>query len=92
MREALALLGDVAREWLGLDKIPEVDWSRIRSLDFQETLRERERLQKQTTDRRCFSCDLFEEHVSSYFHKMKKKHSTIIILVLHPSRRENAAC
>ena len=91
MREALASLGDVVREWLDLDKIPEVDWSRIRSLDFQETLRERERQQKQTTDRHCFSCDLFEEHVSFYLHKMKR-YSTVIILVLHSSRRENAVC
>lgn len=46
------------------EKLPEVDWSRIRSIDFQESLRHRNNLSTRIPKLECTLCGDFEEHVS----------------------------
>lgn len=62
----LASLQQVIEEWAGLSEIPEVDWSKMRSLDFQETLRARDALAKRLQQRACSLCSNFEQHVCCF--------------------------
>ena len=73
MRATVELLEEVMRSWI-VDseressdrKIPEVDWGKMRSLDFQETLQYRKVLEKVNCDRSCLLCPDFDIHVSSF--------------------------
>ncbi|KAI0347991.1 antiviral helicase [Trametopsis cervina] len=57
-----ALLG-ILREWETGGEIPEVDWSgRIRSIDFQETLRARDETVTRLPSYECHECPEFENH------------------------------
>ena len=47
-------------------KIPEVDWRKMRSLEFQETLRSREVLERTNKERSSLLCPDFAIHVSSF--------------------------
>ncbi|KAF9444604.1 ATP-dependent RNA helicase [Macrolepiota fuliginosa MF-IS2] len=63
MREGIAALSLTLQEWLvGDESIPEVDWSKIRSLDFQETLQRRNILRKRNSDKECLLCPDFIQH------------------------------
>lgn len=64
MEEAIQALSGVLKQWLQSDSIPEVDWSRMRSLDFQETLRSRNERAKRLAIAQCTSCPDFDDHVS----------------------------
>lgn len=64
MREAAASLNDLAEEWLVAGSVPEVDWGRVRTLEFQETLRSRETLMQRLQRFGCALCEKFEQHVS----------------------------
>ena len=64
MQEAIKALSGVLEQWLQLDDIPEVDWSRMRSLEFQETLRTRNERAKRLVAAQCTSCPEFDDHVS----------------------------
>ncbi|KAJ7292904.1 ATP-dependent RNA helicase [Mycena rebaudengoi] len=64
MREALALLQDIANEWSTTATIPEVDWARMRALDFQDTLRSRNAVAKRLETRACLLCSDFDHHYS----------------------------
>lgn len=64
MREAVASLNDLVLEWSSLGQIREVDWGRMRSLDFQENLRARDRLAKELPGKSCLLCGEFKDHVS----------------------------
>jgi antiviral helicase SKI2 len=59
VRELEALVN----EWMLASNIPEVDWSRIRALNFQEVYKSRDALLKKQTSKDCVSCHLFEQHV-----------------------------
>lgn len=63
MREALASLEALVLEWCKVETIPEVDWARMRSLDFQEALRSRNALVKGLENRACLLCSDFDDHV-----------------------------
>ncbi|CAK5264477.1 unnamed protein product [Mycena citricolor] len=62
MREALALLSGLIDEWGSLTQIPEVDWARMRALEFQETLRSRNAIVEKLAGRSCLLCANFEDH------------------------------
>jgi antiviral helicase SKI2 len=63
MKEGVGLLAELVHEWTTVGNIPEVDWSRMRSLEFQETLRDRNALMHRVTSTACVLCGEFEEHV-----------------------------
>ncbi|CDO73133.1 hypothetical protein BN946_scf185007.g187 [Trametes cinnabarina] len=62
MTAAMRSLQGVLGEWLQNGTIPEVDWSRLRALDFQELLRARNELVPRLSTFGCNSCSEFEEH------------------------------
>ncbi|KAF7307318.1 ATP-dependent RNA helicase [Mycena indigotica] len=65
MREALALLQGLVDEWNASTVIPEVDWARMRSLEFQETLRARNSRVEKLSGRECLLCGDFERHYAT---------------------------
>lgn len=73
MRETIELLEECVRSWV-VDsekeasdrKIPEVDWRKMRSLDFQEILQSRGVLEKINNGRSCLLCPDFDIHVSHF--------------------------
>ncbi|OBZ78640.1 hypothetical protein A0H81_01271 [Grifola frondosa] len=64
MNDAIQSLGIVLDEWKAEGSIPEVDWNRMRSLDFQELLRSRNALAQRLTGFACTLCDDFTDHYS----------------------------
>jgi len=73
MRATVELLEEVVRSWIVNSegkssdwKIPEVDWRKMKSLDFQEVLQSRGALEKINSNRSCLLCPDFGVHVSSF--------------------------
>lgn len=73
MRATVELLEEVVRSWIASSeggssdrRIPEVDWGKMRSLDFQETLQYRAVLDKMNCSRSCLLCPDLDTHVSSF--------------------------
>lgn len=73
MRAAVKLLGEVVQSWIvdsekgGSDRgVPEVDWRKMKSFEFQETLQSRGVLEKKNLGRSCLLCPDFDIHVSSF--------------------------
>ena len=64
MKQAVGQLDGIAREWANFGQIPEVEWSRMRSLEFQETLRSRNELRQKLSGKKCLECEQFKSHVS----------------------------
>ncbi|CCM03670.1 uncharacterized protein FIBRA_05814 [Fibroporia radiculosa] len=62
MNDAIQSLSAVLAQWLQSDDIPEVDWSRIRSLEFQDNLRRRSGLMDRLASCSCTLCEDFEDH------------------------------
>lgn len=62
MREVIKLLTALVEEWTSAGIIPEVDWARMRSLEFQEVLRARNELVKRLQRHACTLCGDFELH------------------------------
>jgi antiviral helicase SKI2 len=67
MNETISLLEAVASDWISSGHIPEVDWSRMKSLEFQEALASRNKLVKQLDSYACVLCENFDDHVSHLF-------------------------
>jgi antiviral helicase SKI2 len=63
MQHAATQLNDLASRWSGLQAIPEVDWSRIRTLEFQEVLQNRDQIVRVLDGYGCLHCETFDEHV-----------------------------
>lgn len=63
MTAAITQLGDLVNEWVDNDHVPEVDWTRIRSIDFQELLNRRNIALKRLEGLGCVLCETFEPHV-----------------------------
>lgn len=63
MVEALEMLKKLVEEWKTEPTLPEIDWSRIRGLDFQDTLQSRNSLAQRLTGRVCLQCPDFATHV-----------------------------
>ena len=53
MRDGVAQLGALVEEWSSAPEVPEIDWSRMRALEFLEILRERTRLVERSRDSVC---------------------------------------
>ncbi|KAF8204296.1 ATP-dependent RNA helicase [Mycena galopus ATCC 62051] len=81
MREALALLQGLANEWSTSTALPEVDWARMRALDFQDALRSRNTLVERLQSRACSLCSDFNDHYS-IFHGEKVLRANIANLKL----------
>lgn len=69
MRDAVNQLNALVREWVqGEQKyVPEVDWGRMRQLEFQESLRSRNTLSQGQQNNPCLHCPDFETHVCRLF-------------------------
>jgi len=63
MKDVIASLQILVEEWLTVAAIPEVDWSRLRGLEFQEILRSRDFVAEKSRKRQQL-CPHFFEHVS----------------------------
>lgn len=70
---AVEQLEEIVKSWIvnserGISnrKIPEVDWGKVRLLEFQETLLSRGVLEGENRDRSCLLCPDFDKHVSSF--------------------------
>ncbi|KAJ7109788.1 antiviral helicase [Mycena epipterygia] len=81
MRDALELLQGLVAEWSTSTTIPEVDWARMRALDFQDTLRSRNSLVKRLESRACLLCSDFGDHYA-IFHGEKVLRANIANLKL----------
>lgn len=70
MREAVAQLAGLVREWVEAEQshVPEVDWGRMRQLEFQDVLRKRDTLVQTLPYNPCLQCEDFEVHVRSSDH------------------------
>lgn len=64
MKEGVAALQPYINEWMDAGAIIEVDWSRVRVLEFQDTLRSRNSLAKHLGDKECLKCPEIVQHVS----------------------------
>lgn len=63
MRDGIAGLQTCIDEWLSTKAMEEVNWSRMRALEFQEILQSRDILAKRLEDRACVLCADFNNHV-----------------------------
>ena len=63
MNAAIKELDNLTDEWLAAGHIPEVDWSKIRLMDFQDALRSRTAIAKRLEGKGCVLCEKFDEHV-----------------------------
>jgi antiviral helicase SKI2 len=89
MNEALNSLSPLISESISLGSIPEVEWSKMRSLDFQETLRSRDALVQGLSRVACTMCAEFDNHVGT-FPSHAPTATLRILLVLDPPRRQGA--
>jgi antiviral helicase SKI2 len=64
MKKGVRALEALVSDWVSSGVVPEVEWSRMRSLDFQEALRSRDELVRKIASNGCMSCASFDEHVS----------------------------
>ncbi|KAI0035130.1 antiviral helicase [Vararia minispora EC-137] len=62
MTEAILSLDALTREWSTSGAVPEHDWGRMRSLDFQELVYNRNQLAKRVENTACTLCGDFEHH------------------------------
>jgi antiviral helicase SKI2 len=62
MKDVIAALQTFVQEWSAVATIPEVDWRRLRGLEFQEVLRSRDSVAEQSRKRQQL-CPHFSEHV-----------------------------
>lgn len=63
MLDGIKSLSGILQDWLTSQKdIPEVDWSKIRLLDFQETLQQRNMIVQRNSNRGCLQCSSFIPH------------------------------
>ncbi|KAF9531825.1 antiviral helicase [Crepidotus variabilis] len=62
MKDGINMLYQTVLEWINTNHIPEVDWSRFRSLEFQELLRFRNSSQSSLTQFSCRFCEFFNDH------------------------------
>ncbi|KAI0257289.1 antiviral helicase [Lactifluus subvellereus] len=62
MLDVISQLGDLASEWTSYNRVPEVDWARMRLFDFQELLSRRNTLVQRLDSLACVLCKEFEQH------------------------------
>lgn len=64
MREAVGGLEVLQNKWHD-EMIPEVEWGRMRALEFQETIRARDVLMARSGHYQCIQCPDFKNHASA---------------------------
>lgn len=71
MNEVVEQLNEIAQEWSNnsILTVPEVDWSKIKQLEFQENLRTRNALEKRLEGKGCVLCEDFRDHYSRIHEK-----------------------
>ncbi|KAG2022761.1 translation repressor [Coprinopsis cinerea AmutBmut pab1-1] len=62
MRDGIAALKELLKEWVPSGVVPEVDWSRLRAFEFQETLNLRNSSAKRLETFGCRLCGDFAQH------------------------------
>lgn len=65
MLEIINSLQILVQKWGSARNIPEVNWGRVRTLDFQDALRTRNDLDRRREGLSCTLCGEFDDHVSS---------------------------
>ena len=63
MNEGVAALRPHINEWMDMGVITEVDWNRVRVLEFQDLLRSRNSLAKHLGNKECLKCPEIAKHV-----------------------------
>jgi antiviral helicase SKI2 len=63
MKAAIESVKSFVDECILANAIPENDWGRMRSLEFQELLRTRDALARQLDSKICTQCSNFDKHV-----------------------------
>lgn len=63
MNGAANTLAELAHEWTQAGKVPEVDWARMRSLEFQDAVRSKDILAKRLDGYTCVHADDFDAKV-----------------------------
>jgi antiviral helicase SKI2 len=63
MNDTIAQVGVLVNEWDNNSQVPEVDWTRIRSFEFQDRLNKRNTRLKRLEGSACVLCKEFEAHV-----------------------------
>jgi antiviral helicase SKI2 len=66
MLEIVNSLQILVQKWMFAGSIPEVNWGRVRTLDFQDALRTRNDLGNRREGLSCTLCGEFDDHVSSH--------------------------
>lgn len=66
MLEIINSLQVLVQKWRSAGSIPEVNWGRMRTLDFQDALRTRNDRVKRREGLSCTLCGEFDDHVSSH--------------------------
>ncbi|KZV82840.1 ATP-dependent RNA helicase [Exidia glandulosa HHB12029] len=85
VNDAVRQLREVSAEWTAAgDTIPEVDWSKIRALDFQDVLHSRNALAASLQNKSCLLCGDFDAHYQA-FHGEKVLRAKIADLKLQIS-------
>jgi len=93
MREAIAQLDSVIHEWLqGVSEVPEVDWGRMKQLEFQDVLRRRNALAQTLSVKACAQCPDFESHVSDFLSGFFLSLIHHDVLVSNLTWREGPSC
>lgn len=64
MKEGIAILDSLVKEWETTKSIPEADWSKLRAFEFQETLNLRNTSAKRLITYGCKLCPQFEDHLT----------------------------
>ncbi|KAJ7597378.1 antiviral helicase [Mycena floridula] len=64
MKEGVSLLSALIEEWSTAVSLPEADWSRLRTLEFQELIQTRTTLSDRQKSRACILCEDFSRHYS----------------------------
>ena len=63
MLDAIHHLRSTVQEWISAGAIPELSWGRMRQLEFQEALRERDEVFRTIENSTCTRCEHFDDHV-----------------------------
>ncbi|KAH7107002.1 antiviral helicase [Auriculariales sp. MPI-PUGE-AT-0066] len=64
--DAAQQLRDVLTEWLTTEELPEIDWSKLRALDFQDALQARNTATQSLKKMSCQLCSDFESHYQAF--------------------------
>jgi antiviral helicase SKI2 len=64
MQEVITALASLVEEWRKESVIPEVDWTKMRAIEFQEAIGRRAALRKKLESMACTLCQDFDDHVS----------------------------